>query len=140
MDHHCYFVGNCIGLQNYKVYFLLLFFGIVNLLQNSFLYIYLFLYNSLGKFKSKFSAVSLPIFIFIFIIQIIISGLLFPLFYQHLKYVLKNDGTLFNLINQQDNTSSRNSFNFGKLFNLKQLFHNIFYLVVPLKCEYKFEG
>jgi len=77
MDHHCYFIGNCIGYANYKNFFLTLFFGVLYLafiiLHFSYLILYHFAIETiLSKYYQFFVFTSL-------IISLIIFGFLSPL-------------------------------------------------------------
>ena len=58
----------------------------------------------------------------------------FYLFYTHVRFVLKESGTLQSLINEDD------FYNFGIIANLNFLFGSIWYFFLPLNKTDEFEG
>lgn len=56
------------------------------------------------------------------------------LLFRHIKYVLKNTGTIDDMGFKEDNH------NFNKITNLKLVFKNIFYFLLPIYHQDKYEG
>lgn len=94
----------------------------------------IFLAINIDDNESSFYYVILILLTMLGIILLVLAMTVTFLFYTHIKFVLKESGTLQNLKDEDD------LYNYGKIANLNFLFGNIWYFLIPLDKVDNFEG
>ena len=150
MDHHCPWIGNCIGFNNHKFFIQMILYGFLNSLY------FLVIYRDVIKFlivSNKLMTISLIFFFgaYIFMIVIILSSFMFLCFnlmiiaknYTTYEYITKvvrtrNSKQSSDLeIDQSEVQISR--YDTGVIYNFSQVFgDNLFLWFIPLNFSSKF--
>lgn len=147
MDHHCPWVGNCIGFHNYKFFVLMVFYGFLNSVY------FTYIYRDVIKFLIVFEKVNLSLiqiicfklllFLGLYIFVIVIMIFLFFFLFFHLMIIFGNYTTyeyitkvIRNRYNDKQEvlaeiTESR--YSLGAYENFKQVFGDyIFLWLIPI--------
>jgi len=140
MDHHCNFIGNCIGFNNHKYFICLVFYGCVNLI------IFDYLFRDVVRFlivEEKIVTIKLIFFIVFYFFMILLTAamLIFNIF--HLMILLNNLTTneFLNIQKNRENTeligydynkNKINKYDIGYYNNLKEILgSNPFMWLIP---------
>jgi palmitoyltransferase len=133
MDHHCPWVGNCIGFNNYKFFLNMIFYAFANSLY--FVYIfgdvikYLIIEEKIVSFKLIFFVV-----MYFFMIMIMLSLSIFNIF--HFSIVIKNYTTfefVTNVVRPGENPSKKSTYDISLWENFTQVYgKNILLWLIPV--------
>jgi hypothetical protein len=133
MDHHCPWVGNCVGFNNYKFFLNMIFYAFANSLY--FVYIfsdvikYLIIEEKIVSFKLIFFVV-----MYFFMIMIMLSLGLFNIF--HFSIVIKNYSTfefVTNIVRPGENPNKKSRYDISLWENFTQVYGtNILLWLIPV--------
>jgi hypothetical protein len=133
MDHHCPWVGNCIGYMNYKFFLNMIFYAFANSLY------FVYIFGDVIKFlivEEKIVSFKLIFFVvmYFFMIMIMLSLGLFNIF--HLSIVVKNYTTfefVTNIVRVGENPSKKSRYDISLWDNLTQVYGtNVLLWLIPV--------
>ncbi len=127
MDHHCVFTMSCIGYNNYKIYYQLLFYSFIGGVYQFIFVLYDYLSQLYYKETIFFSYTTLISLIFL-ICYASMTFFTMSLLIQHTKIVLYNTGTIEGL-----GSSIHNPSDFGKITNILMIFGSFWGIFIPLE-------